>query len=61
MPMMLTGQVADGAGLLQGAGQRLVANRFDLFLQQIDHVLGGLQPPRRQRPAPARELVEDIQ
>jgi len=40
------GQITQGASLLDGVGPNLGTERFDLFLEQIDNVLGCLQPSR---------------
>ena len=40
-------QVTQRAGLLDRVGLRLGPERFDLLLEQIDYVLGRLQPARR--------------
>jgi len=55
------GQVAQGAGLLDRVGLRLGPERFHLFLEEIDDVLGSLQPTgRRSRPA-AQDTGQTIQ
>jgi hypothetical protein len=46
----LTGQlrqVAKDSRLLHGAGVGLGSKRFDLFLEQVDDILGRLQLPGR--------------